>query len=153
MGQFFANDYCLLKFYVHFSFPIQFRLLEALLRERTEGNPPRISDFTRSEEMEDIINGSTYVWVMEVSELGRLTSGTSVWISTDIYYVTVIESLKGQKEAGYEARTIFFADTVFLGEQHIVALDPPREGGSNYSFSSRNSLFSMDDLDQILETD
>ena len=123
----------------------------AYVRERTEGNPPRIPDFIRSEDIEDIINGSSYVWVIEVSELGRLTSGTSDWTSTDIYYVTVIESLKGGTEVGYEARTIFFADTVFLGEQHIVALDPPRGGGSNYRFSSRNSLFSMDQLDEILE--
>ena len=40
---------------------------------------------------------------------------------------------------------------IILGERHIVVFDPLRGKRSNYSFSSRNSLFSMDQLDEILE--
>ena len=122
----------------------------AYVRERTEGNPPRIRDFIRSEAIEDIINGSPYVWIVEIGEARRLSSGTSVWMSTDIYFVTVIESLKGDIVVSDELNTMFFADTVFPGERHIIAVEPISEGSMSFDFTSRNSLFRMDQLDEIL---
>ena len=121
----------------------------AYVRERTEGNPLRIPDFIRSEEIEDIINGSPHIWVVEINEARRLTSGTSDWMSTDIYFVTVIESLKGETVISDDLNTMFFADTVFPGEQHIIAVTPISEGSMSFDFTSRNSLFSMDQLGEI----
>ena len=120
----------------------------AYVQERTEGNPPGIPDFIRSEEIEDIINGSPYILIVEINEPFRLTSGTSDWMSTDIYYVTLVEVLKGDINVENVEIVIFFADTVFQGERHIVAV----EGDHDWlRFTSRNSLFSMDQLDEILE--
>jgi len=123
----------------------------AYVQERTEGNPLRIPDFIRSEDIEDIINGSSYVWIVEINEERRLTSGTSVWMSTDIYYVTVVESLKGNTFVSDDLNVMFFANTVFPGEQHIVAVEPISEGSMSFDFTSRNSLFAIDQLDVILE--
>ena len=121
------------------------------VRERTEGNPLRIPDFIRSEEIEDIINGSPYVWIVEINEPRRLTSGTSVWQSTDIYFVTILDSIKGKAVDIEELAVVFFADTVFPGERHIVAVEPLEEGSSSFLFTSRNSLFRMEQLQEILE--
>jgi hypothetical protein len=46
---------------------------------------------------------------------------------------------------------MFFSDTVFQGEQHIVAVERISEGSSSFNFTSRNSLFSMDQLDENME--
>ena len=123
----------------------------AYVKERTEGNPPRIRDFIRSEDIEDIINESPYVWIVEINEALRLTSGTSVWMSTDMYYVTIIEALKGGYDVHDELMIVFFAGTVFPGERHIVAVEPIDDGRDWFDFTSRNSLFSMDQLDEIME--
>jgi hypothetical protein len=71
-------------------------------------------------------------------------------MSTDIFYVTVIEDLKGVRETGEVRAMIFFADTVSIGEYHIVAAHQ-REGSSSFSFTSPNSLFSIDQRDEIME--
>jgi len=49
------------------------------------------------------------------------------------------------------ASMIFFADTVQTGEKHIVAVTPLTDCGYFYGFTSRYSLFRMDQLDEILE--
>jgi hypothetical protein len=45
---------------------------------------------------------------------------------------------------------VFGADTVRTGELHIVAVEPLTVGSSTYEFTSKNSLFSMDQLDEIM---
>jgi len=118
----------------------------------TRRNTPA-EDFIRSEDIADIINGSPYVLVVEVGEVLRLSgegSGGADWRSTDIYYVTLIESLKGDIVVEDELVIVFLADSVFLSERHIVAVRQ-RPDGSFYHLTSRNSLFSMDQLGEILE--
>lgn len=117
----------------------------------TRDNLPAIEPI-RSEFMEDIIHGSPNVWIVEINEPLRLNSDVphSDWMATDIYFVTVVESLKGDTETPSEQVVIFFADTVFSGEQHIVAVRPIAEGSTWHDFTSRNSLFRMDQLDEIL---
>lgn len=109
--------------------------------------------FIRSEIMEDIIKGSPYVWVVEINEPLRLSEEQSVtdWGLTDIYYVTIIESLKGDVNGLMNEFLITFtADTVFYGEQHIVAAQPISKDAIDwFVFTSRNSLFSLDRLDEI----
>jgi len=119
--------------------------------ERLTRNNPPAPDFIRSEEIEDIIHGSPYVLVVEVGEPIRLNENTnSPWHSTDLYEVTVVESLKGYPEANEEAVVLFFADTVFPSERHIVVVRPIEAGATDwFNFTSRNSLFSMDQLDDI----
>ena len=123
------------------------------VEELTRGNAPG-RDFIRSEAIEDIVHGSPNIWVVEINEPRRLNAeAVTDWMRTDIYHVTVTQVLKGDGAvaAGEEVVMIFFADTVLPGEQHIVAVDSLREGGSSsYSFTSRDSLFRMDQLDEIL---
>ena len=120
----------------------------------TRDNPPA-EEFIRSEEMEDVISGSPYILVVEVNEPFRLSDeqSTTDWMRTDIYYTTILQVLKGDRavyDVSEELMVIFFADTVLPGEQHIVAVETPREGSTFYRFTSRNSLFHMDQLDEIL---
>jgi len=118
----------------------------SFITELTRDNPPR-RNFIRSEEITNIVHGSPYILVVEITEPFRLSSGVSDWQSTDLYYVTIIQALKGDLEIGSEPVVIFFADTVQLGEQHIVAVvgDPDW-----LRFTSRDSLFRMDQLDEII---
>jgi len=117
--------------------------------------PPVWWDPIRSEVMEDIIYGSPYVLIVEINEPFRLSHEVppTDWASTDIYNSTVVRVLKGDRDIGdfgHEFAVIFFADTVFPGEQHIVAVTPIREGAVWFDLTSRNSLFRMDQLDEIL---
>ena len=71
----------------------------------------------------------------------------------DTFVVTVVDSLKGEFAAGYEVELTFFMDTVGIGEQHIVAIKPgpphPSTGLQMTHFTSRNSLFNLDQWDEI----
>lgn len=109
--------------------------------------------FIRSEIMEDIIKGSPYIWVVEINDPLSLNSEVppSDWMSIDIYYVRVVQSLKGDTAVGEEMVVIFFADTVLPGEQHIVAVTPINKGDTWHDFTSRNSLFRTDQLEEIMQ--
>jgi hypothetical protein len=123
------------------------------VRELTKNNPPA-KDFIRSEEIEDIINGSANVLVVEIKEPHFLASesnhggGTDTRAAVDDYFTTVLHVLKGDFNIGDEIEISFFAETVFIGEQHIVAIE--LSGGGWYNLTSRNSLFRMDQLDEIM---
>jgi len=123
----------------------------AAVSELTEGNE-LAQEVIRSNVMEEILYGSPYVLVVEINEPLSLSSEqlTTDWMRTDIYYVTVVEALKGTVGDFEDFVVIFFADTVFPGERHIVAVQPIREGTYWHDFTSPHSLFSMDQLDEIL---
>jgi len=109
----------------------------------------------RSDVIEDIINGSPYVLVVEINDTLRLSGeqSTTDWMTTDIFYISVVEVLKGNRSVesfGESFAMIFFADTVRHGERHIVAATPIREGSTWFEFTARNSLFRMDQRDEIL---
>jgi len=120
--------------------------------EKTANNRPA-REHIRSENMEDIINGSPHVFIVEINEPRRLVSQqvTRDWGETDIYHATVVRTLKGNLDAGLRVDVVFFADTVQTGEQHIVAVERIERGSTTFRFTSRNSLFRMDQLDEILE--
>ena len=121
------------------------------VRELTRHNPPA-RDIIRSEDIVDIISDSPSVVVVEINEPRRLLHEllSTDWISNDIYYVTAIQVLEGHFNAGDEFSVTFHANTVQTGEQHIVAIEPLEEGGNSYIFTSRNSLFRMAQLDEII---
>jgi len=72
------------------------------------------------------------------------------WGPTDLYEVTVIESLKGEVNEGDEMVILFHADTVFQGERHIVATMPMSPGSNWHEFTSRYSLFQVGQIDEIM---
>jgi len=108
-------------------------------------------EYIRSGNIKDIINDSPCILVVEVNEPHRLVDeqASRDWMETDIYYCTVIKVLKGEINIGDEIRVIFFADTVKKAEQHIIAVEHYPES-SFIRFTSKNSLFRMDQLDEIL---
>jgi len=106
----------------------------------------------RSENIKDIINGSPFVLVVEIKEMRRPTT-INDWMSTDFFYCTIIDILKGDesiRDVGDNFRILFFADTVQIGERHIVAVVPVDVGSFSHSFTSPHSLFSMAQLDEIV---
>ena len=123
----------------------------SFVSELTKNNQPS-RDFIRSEAVEDIVLGSPYILVVEVDEPIRLVSEqrTTDWAATDIYYVTVVQAIKGDVSVGYRFAMIFLADAVLQGEQHIIATGPTVERSSFYRMSSRNSLFRMEQMDEIM---
>jgi len=106
----------------------------------------------RSTDIVDIITGSPYVLIVDVGRPSRLVSAqaTRDWMETDIYFVTVVQSLKGDIDAIDDILVVFFAYTVQTGERHIVAVEQLTPGSSTFTFTSRNSLFDVRQLDEIL---
>ena len=108
--------------------------------------------FITTDNLWDIINGSPYVLIIEITEPIRMASEAlhSDIRSTDIYYTTVVEVLKGDLQVGDVVTVTFFADTVFLGETHIVSI-APLSGSSCYQiFTSSHSLHSMEQRNEII---
>lgn len=125
-------------------------------REVTRNNTPAderetYGDFIRSNNMEDIISGSSEILVVEINEL--LSSTRNCWRSSETYSASIVQTLKGEFEVGEEFRLPFFMDTVRPGELHIIAVRSGvfHEGTGMWitSMTSRHSLFNMDQLDEI----
>jgi len=111
--------------------------------------------FITSDCLDDIITGSPYVLIVEVNNPSRLAgiAPSGERMPDDIYYTTVVEVLKGDMQVGDSLRIIFFADTVFPGETHIVSIAPSIPNSTNphfLRFTSRHSLHSPDQLDEII---
>ena len=122
------------------------------ISELTEGNPSG-REYIRSDRLEDIIKDSPYVFVVEINRPLRLAheQATRDWGETDLFYATVVQVLKGDIEVGANIIVSFFAYTVQRGEQHIVAVEPLGEGSTWYRFTSRNSLFGLEQLEEIIQ--
>jgi len=109
----------------------------------------------KSDDLRDIITGSPNVVVIEITEPHSLASHGygSEFTQTDIYYITVVEVLKGDMQIGDIIPVIFFADTVFTGETHIVSITPSDPTSPNpyfHDFTSRHSLHCMTQRDEII---
>jgi len=125
-------------------------------QEMTRSNTPASEReshriFIRSDDIEDIINESPEVLVVEINRL--ISSGGNCAMSSDIYTVTIVESLKGELEVGDKFELIFFMDMVSPGEHHIVAIRQgiihPGRGRWSNRFTSRHGLFSLDQQQEI----
>ena len=131
-----------------FSRNISRESIVSYVREQIKDNPPS-RELIKSEKLEDIINNSPYVLVVEVNEL--LNSPRTDWTALDIYYCTAVKVLNGDINLGFEFLVSFPADTVRPGEQHIIAVQQLEEGSNNwFIFTSRNSLFGMERLEEIM---
>ena len=120
----------------------------------TQNNTPA-RGYIRSDRLEDIIDGSPHVLIVEIAAPRRLNNQAmpSDRSSNDIFYAIVEEVLKGDMEVGRLLRIIFFADTVLPGQRHIVSIapsDPDSPDSYFHRLASRHSLHSMDQLDEIV---
>jgi len=120
------------------------------ITERTKNNA-LAREHIRSDKLKDIINGSPYVWIVEINDPIRLSGKDSDWAETDVYNCTVIYTLKGDVEEKLDYWITFLADTVTTGEQHIVAVERVETGSNMFRITSKNSLFRMDQLDEIMK--
>ena len=117
-------------------------------------NPDPLYMFITSESLADIINGSPDVVIIEINEPWQL-AGMGVHydvVSTDIYYATILEVLKGRMQVGNVLRIVFYADTVFTGDTHLVSIrqtDPHTTTPFFHEFTSRNSLHDLEQRDEI----
>jgi len=106
-------------------------------------------------DMRTIITGSPFVFVLEVGEL--VSSGTSAWVSTDIFNVNIVETLKADGAVLDEIMMTFALGSVATGDILIVAAQPIDDGATdwfNLTSSFSNSLFSINEIEairQILE--
>jgi len=119
--------------------------------ELTQYNLPGRS-IIRSQVIDDIVIESPFVLTVEINEPIRLSNEqlTTDWMATDIYYVTIVKVLKGDISVGREIAVIFSANSVFSGEVHTVAIEPIADGSNWFRFTSRNSLFNVNQLDKIM---
>lgn len=116
-------------------------------RKLTKNNTPG-RDFIRSDKIEDIVALSPYILTVEIGEL--FDRGRNDWTDNDKYYVNIINELKGKVKEGTNIVIPFFPDTVTTGERYIVALDPSSEDNFFWGLSSKNSVFDISRLDEIL---
>ena len=107
---------------------------------------PEINPLTSNSSMDEILLNSPNVLAVEIGTAYALAQPGGL---TDIYYVTVLESLYGGIPGGSQLIVSFFAGTVHPGEQVVVATVGICGDNIWHDFSSRNSLFSMDQLDEI----
>ena len=107
--------------------------------------------FITSNEIEDVLYESLYVFLIEIGNPLRLSheQHNTDLMATDLYYITIIRELKGNAVITYETVMIFVADTVSQGQQHIVAVEPIIEGSSWFRLTSRNSLFQIEQMGEI----
>ena len=111
--------------------------------------------FITTDDLVDIIDGSPYVLVIEITEPVRMASEArrSDITSTDIYLTTVVEVLRGDLQVGDTVQVSFFAGTVFPGETHIVSVSPLCfccRSPHYQIFTSRHSLHCVDQRDEIM---
>jgi|GEM_PF-1764920 len=121
--------------------------IEAIIRDRDR--PPRGDMLIRSDATEDIVLGSPNVMVIQIDRprvLSHQLESTD-WTYHDVFFATVIDSLSGDIPVGTEVGITFHANTVNTGEQHIVATRVT--SGGWHDFTSRDSLFHMDQLEEI----
>ena len=125
--------------------------LVSFMRIMTQSNS-RERNFIRTDDIDVILKESPYILVVEINEPLRLVNEqvSTDWMSTDIYYITIIEVLKGEVNIDYEAM-IFFANTVQTGQKHIISAQPMEIGNNWLMFSSRNSLHNMNQREEIIK--
>ena len=97
-------------------------------------------EYLKETDTESIVTKSDCVLKIKVYKLIRENRFNTV------YECEIISTLNGNAEEGDLVEICFFPDTVDVGEEYILALT---DIGGAYVFSSKNSLFSVDDLEEI----
>jgi len=135
-----------------FDFEIENNVDEIVISivELTKNNVS-LEKYIRSEDIQDVLLESPYVVLVEINDPLRLSheQSTTDWVKTDLYHVTVIQVLNGNIEEGFEGVVVFPANVADTSEHHIVAIRPIREGSSWFNLTSRNSLWSATQLEEI----
>lgn len=106
--------------------------------------------YIKSTDMKSIIEGSEYVIKIKVER--KEFEGRENY-NQNIYRCIVTESLSGEIAKDEIIDITFFPDTVCDGEEYIVAVDLSIDNRTPklYHFSSKNSLFPIDQYDEIMQ--
>lgn len=108
------------------------------------------SSFTTSEQISDILAGSSCVYTVDVNNLmveGELNN-------SETYLCTVTNVYKGElapEEIEEGILIVFFKDSVSAGEEYLVMLNRVDENSRIYTLSSYNSIFSLDNATILSE--
>ena len=106
------------------------------------GNP-----YIQSTDLATILKESPYVLRVEL-----VKDMTESYNPTDIFSCKVKEVLKGDAEVTPEVTVYFFKNTVKVGDEYIIALEPGYPDATDlFRFSSKNSLFTVDQQAEILQ--
>ena len=106
------------------------------------GNP-----YIQSPDLATILKESPYVLRVEL-----VKDMTESYNPTDIFSCKVKEVLKGDAEVTPEVTVYFFKNTVKVGDEYIIALEPGYPDATDrFRFSSKNSLFTVDQQADILQ--
>lgn len=122
-------------------------IVEYLANHPIEDRPLYVGvDYIDSSDMKTIVEQSEFVAVVQVKELHNFLY--DAW-DRDDWLCTVMNVLKGDLEVDEEIDIIFPKDAVRVGDIYIVTL--ASTDGSIYSFSAKNSIYPISELDQIQE--
>ncbi len=104
--------------------------------------------YVKAEDMETVITQSPIVVQVTIGE--KIAEG--IRQDREAFRCTVVSSIKGAVEIGKSIDIIFFFDTVEIGQQYIVAVNPSEpDSDEHYIVSSKNSVFGTDELDVITQ--
>lgn len=101
-------------------------------------------DYIRSEKLSDILNQSPYVLRVEVVSL----KSEQIKEGIQYYKCNVVTEYKGGVPE--EIYVIFFANTVTIGNQYIVAVTKTGPWEDRFRFSAKDSLISIDQEQEVL---
>ena len=126
-------------------------LRDYILKIELNSKPLYMGDpYILATDMPSIIEGSEYVVKVKIQSQKYADSQHG---NKDIYLCIVTESLIGDLERDEIIGVTFFPDTVSVGEEYILAVNLVLDTATPklYHFSSKNSLFSLSQYDQIKE--
>ena len=125
--------------------------LISYMKELAKNIKPPHRRVIKSDKTEDIIRGSSHVLVIEVTGDG-ISKPRNDLGSWDNYTCILVDVLKGDGiKSGEKFWVSFSADTVKPDERYIIAVVQLEEGSNNwFIFTSRNSLFGMERLEEIM---
>lgn len=108
-------------------------------------------DYTLSEDLEDVVDASTYICKVQI----KASDGKALYEQAEIYKCDLITQIYGElKEEHYiEGLLIkFFSNTVKIGEEYIIMLNNNlTESSYIYTLTSKNSVRPVEDYDRIME--
>lgn len=106
-----------------------------------------------SSAIETVVYESPYILLIEIGNPLRLSNeqANTDLMATDLFYITIISALKGNVVTTYDTVMIFVADTVSQGERHVVAVEPISKGSSWFQLTSRISLFSAEQTNEVTQ--
>lgn len=99
--------------------------------------------FTKSDKLSEIVTVSNYIVHVKIGSISIKAPNSN----RDTYYCNVIKNFKGSTDE--KIQVVLFKGTVTEGEEYILLLNKESGNSLLYTLSSRNSVISFNQTDQI----